>query len=106
MDDKHGSDDVFPLTHADLKRFSYPRPSNHCPTCSCQHYVVTNALLLNREKKKTSEEIFEEQSAKKKTPLLTDSFFDIKTSTSVPDEAGERKLLAIQFNDNQCQNVE
>lgn len=106
VDDKHGSDDVFPLNHADLKRFSYPRPSNHCPTCSCQHYVVTNALLLNREKKKTSEEIFEEQSAKKKTPLLTDSFFNIKTSTSVPDEAGERKLLAIQFNDNQCQNVE
>ena len=105
MDDKYGSDDVFRLSHADLKRFSYPRPSNHCPTCSCQHYVVTNALLLNREKKKTSEEIFEEESAKKKTPF-TASFFNIKESTSVPDEAGQRKTLAIQFNDSQRQDLE
>ena len=69
-------------------------------------FYAKTASFLNREKKRTSEEIFEEQSAKKKTPLLTDSFFNIKESTSVPDEAGERKLLAIQFNDNQCQDVE
>jgi len=96
---------VFPLIHADLKRFSYPRPSNHCLTCSCQHYIVTNALLLPREKKRTSEEMFEEESAKKKTPFA-ESFFHIKTNNSEPDEAGQRKLLALQINDVQCQDLE
>ena len=81
--DKHESnEDVYPLTHADLKRFSYPRPSNHCPTCSCQHFIVTNALLLAKRNKKTSEEMFEEESAKKKSQL-TESIFHIKASTSV-----------------------
>ena len=46
-----GDGDVFTyshlgISHGDLKRFSYPRPSNHCPTCSCQHRVITDALLL------------------------------------------------------------
>ena len=46
-----GDGDVFTfshlgISHNDLKRFSYPRASNHCPTCACQHLVISDALLL------------------------------------------------------------
>jgi len=104
VDNEEGNEDAFPLTPADLKRFSYPRPSNHCPTCSCQHYVVTDALLLKR--KIAAEEMFEEESAQKNVPL-NESVFQIKTKgASVPDKAGQRKLLDLQFNDKPSQDLE
>lgn len=104
VDNKEGNEDAFPLTPADLKRFSYPRPSNHCPTCSCQHYVVTDALLLKR--KIAAEEMFEQESAQKNMPL-NESLFHIQTKTaSVLDKAGQRKLLDLQFNDKPSQDLE
>merc|ERR1712080_548879 len=104
VDNKEGNEVAFPLTPADLKRFSYPRPSNHCPTCSCQDYIVTNALLLKR--KISAEEMFEQESAQKNMPL-TESAFHIRTkSASVPDKADQRKLLDLQFNDKSSQDLE
>jgi len=93
-----------PLSHTNLKRFTYPRASNHCPTCSCHHYIITDALLLTtKDKKKASEELFEQESAKKNT-TLTDSVFHIKPK---PDDegSGKRKTYLLQFSDKDDQDL-
>ena len=46
--------------------------------------------------------MFEEESAQKNVPL-NESVFQIKT---VPDKAGQRKLLDLQFNDKPSQDLE
>jgi len=103
-----GDGDVFTyshlgISHGDLKRFSYPRPSNHCPTCSCQHRVITDALLLSREKKRVSEELFEQESAKKNM-ALTDSAFHIQTKAAGPNQMGKRKTIVL-FNNKDDQEL-
>lgn len=106
---EEGDGDVFTfshlgISHADLKRFSYPRASNHCPTCACQHFVITDALLLSREKKRVSEELFEQESAKKNM-ALTDSAFHIQTKAAGPNEMGKRKTYVLKFNDKDDQEL-
>ena len=88
--------DVFRMSCANFKRFSYPKASNHCPTCACTHYVLTDALLLTKGNKKASEEIFEQESAKKNLSL-TDTAFQIK-STAKNTASDERKLYVVTGN--------
>ena len=89
--------DVIRMSCANFKRFSYPKPSNHCRTCSCQDIILTDALLLTRGNKRPSEEIFEQESAKKNL-ALTETAFQIKSTNAKNPVSDERKLILVTGN--------